>query len=167
MNISTVLSSLKKQLASVGSEVSGLTRKIEAAKREREELEASVASKDDVFTALCARLDIMAEEQVARVEQAITPFRFSRKVRNLLLPHQEFSWLLKGQNDTAVPGLALLFGDELKAGLKRALDKMAWPTSVDMAARNKRMAELDEAIGQMEAELDGLRRAAGEAGIVI
>lgn len=167
---------IKKSVDSLIGQVNGIKRELEGLRREREELQVMPAAKADVIEQLCLRIDAVAAEYPADLTRAVGGFLASSKTHRLSAPTFSLGVLLPQASGagagmsaaTLMHGMAFLFRDPLKKAIAEAINAAEWPeTTVTLATRTKRLEELDDRIGKLEAEEDELRNHAARAGIVL
>ena len=134
------------------------------------------ASKADVIEQLCLRIDAVAAEYPADLTRTVGGFITSSKTPRLSAPTFSLGMLLPqavgagaGMSAaTLMHGLAFLLREPLKKAVAEAINAAEWPeNTVTLSARAKRLEDLDDRIGKLEAEENELRNHATRAGIVL
>lgn len=165
---------LKRQVEGIAGEVHGLRREIEALRRQRENVANAPVPREDIKAAL--RSWVAGRVSLYEKQLGIT---LSGLIRNpaavmrgdyheLTLTgssfHRAGGLNPNGQGSTDAAFCALL-GESVVPAIERVIDAMEWPEAgLPMAARTKKLAELDATIAQrvaQEAELTSTARAAG------
>lgn len=165
---------LKKSIDQLAGQVSSLKGNLEKLRREREDLTVRAASKEDVISLLCQRIDREAAEYPIDLARQISGFIPGGKTARL--GERNFSLgILLPQSSGAGSGMGaasllrdmtFLFRDEIKAGIESAIKAAPWPENpIRLVDRNKRLAELDEEIAALEAQEANLREIAARSGL--
>lgn len=161
------LSMFKSEASKFNSRVTELRKALEQKRQQRERLASKPRSKADALKMLSDMLDDQAKMYPTNlrlmlqgvIEKPMDDSKtFAHRLRN-------FSVLMPTRNPDHGPGpsalqasLTFLFRDQIKAGLKDAINRMEWPADAgpDSDARNAEIKELDTAIDALESELQEL-----------
>jgi hypothetical protein len=152
-----------------------LRGKLEVAKQRREELERSPASRADMANAYDAVVDRMAADYRQRLAAEVERFashplhidQLAGDVHPLgkTLP-LSIDWQNRRWPDKVDPAaIAYFMPDLLKDGMRRAIEQLPLGEKMNLAARRKEIASIDEQIVSTEKELDQLEETARSAGI--
>lgn len=159
---------LKKMLSDASSQIRARQVELEKLQRQREDVAAAPASREDAIKALHGRIDAEADKHMSIVAKALLPlivkgdpsrFRDS-PILAAVKPDSAPSPL------TLEAGLCLAMGEQMKAAVSRIIDGMEWPSgAIDHADKEKRVSELDRKISEIESELSQLVHSARAAGV--
>ena len=166
------LSSIKKAISSLGDKRGQLRTKIEARQDERAKTSGAPPAKVDLKDMVSAWVDRAAAQYEKGLVRSLDPF--VRKPGALLDSSRVLTFvaanvppesnLTAGAFDSA---LCFAFGAALKSAMHGAIDRMDIAEGLPMAARAKRLRELDAEIAELLAEEAELLEAARASGIVM
>lgn len=174
LNKALNLAGIRETVQNLRGEVDTLRSKLEKAMREREELAAAPAARADVVAMLNAYIDRQADAFPARLSDSLALFiRHAQKTATG--PTQPMPLLSVpsrlGTSPTPASleeGIFFAFRDQVKAGIKAAIEAAPWPDNArPLAEREAKLVAMDEEIASLSKELDALASEATAAGISI
>ncbi|MFB1487415.1 MULTISPECIES: hypothetical protein [unclassified Thiocapsa] len=186
-NLESVISGLRAALGKATGDFSALRASVERLKQEREDVAAAPTNRVDIIDALNLRIDGAAAHYREALDRQLDHFAGigpSYVARHLDLERSEETGLFhllrhyktwdaprKLETRRSVSDAALCFfvGPEtIKAKLAERVAALRIPNEgLPAAAREKRLEELDRQIEKAEGELQAIRDAAREAGLVL
>lgn len=167
---------LRSSVDTLVGQVRAIATELETLKREREDIAAATAAKEDVIEHLNRRIDAVAAEYPSDLTRVLGGFLQGDKTDRLSGPTFGLGALLPQANgagtgmsaQTLMHGLAFLLRDQLKASVLQAINAAAWPeNTLPLAERRRRLADLDDRIGKLEAQEAEMREKCAAAGIAL
>lgn len=163
-------SSIKKSIASIGSEATKLRTELEKARREREELAAAPITREELTDALCDWIDRIGESYPRHLVSTVSHIRDHAEInpQSLTVPPALLTVHGGGSSPQVQPAaLCFLLADVLKDGMRRAVEALPYPTAPGLprAEKVEKLAALDKQIAKLEADLLELRNDAEAAGV--
>lgn len=158
---------LKKMLSDASGQIRARQVELEKLQRQREDVAAAPASREDAIKALHGRIDAEADKHLRIVAGALLPLIVKGD------PSRIDSPILAAVKSGSAPsplsleaGLCLAMGEQMKAAASRIIDGMEWPLgAIDHADKEKKVSELDRKISEIESELSELVHSARAAGV--
>jgi len=170
------LEPVRDALDRLRGEVSGLSAKLEAARRRREDLLSQPVSKSELTTAAARWVDLEGEKYRQRLHSRLGGIAGRPLDVERISDHPLGRWALLGitdrnahQADRLEAGaLALLFGDELKERFAAEIGQLDFPVDAPALPERKKMAaKLDEEIETTESNLPEIVNAARASGVIL
>lgn len=162
---------LRGAIQSMGESVRELRQKIEALKREREDLVAAPYSREDVAAILMARIDRDGQKYANRLRASLVPAikRGEDLHQDAYLPMLTAEAPnVAASARTIESAFCLLFAEQMKRAVAGFIESMDWPEgAVSHADRTARLEKLDAEIGRLEAEEMELANQARAAGVIL
>lgn len=168
---------LKNEVASIAGKVKDVRAAAEKLKRQRENLAAAPATKDDIIRLILAQVDEAAARYPARLRDAIDytttcgqPSHIGINGKHLpvgiftVREHRNIPPTISDIQDS----LCFFLRSQIKSAIEIAFEDMPWPDGAQpVEGRAAALEKLDCEIAKLEAEETSLRQAASAVGIVI
>lgn len=168
---------LKNEVASIAGKVRDVRAQAEKLKREREDLAAAPATKEDIIRLMMAQVNEAAARYSARLRDAIDHTTTCGQPAHIgtngkpcsvgiftVREHQTNPPTVADVQDS----LCFFLQGQIKSDLERALKDMSWPAGAQpVEGRAAALEKLDRKIAELDAEETDLRQAAAAAGVVI
>lgn len=177
--LAEVLNDALNSLGRAKQGVAELGATLKAKEKEREDLVSLARPKAELIELIDERIDESAAAYPERLARALAHDAHHPMDKRHALNHDEGAWSdVKVCTATEHPqvaptpktierALCFLLRDQLKAGVRKAIDEMPYPTRVGppMTERSKRLAQLDADIASLKAQIKEINDRMREVGV--